>query len=173
MANLSQDRQVIERCLEILPAALRKGAKKNVIKRVNIEVAKYFPETENTEYEDPQVTQLAKMRYFPNNVERGIPKSQYEALKVVPIPGKTGKTTVLIERLSPAWMKLRLHSKFLKLVRMAAERRDSYGRWIFISAGKAREDKMAPIDMRMVVPIRYTQNKNDTCLLKSFASALH
>jgi hypothetical protein len=92
---------------------------------------------------------------------------------VVPNTGKTGKTTIVIERLSPAWMKLRFHSKFLKLVRMAAERKDSYGRWIFIPAGKARVDKMAPIDMRTVVPVRYTQNENDTCLLKSFASALH
>ena len=121
MANLPQDRQDIERCLEILPAALRKGARQKVIKRVNIEVASYFPVTDDTELEDSQVTQLAKMRYFPKNESRGIPKSQYEALKVVPIPGKKGKTTIIVERLSPAWMKLRFRPKFLTLVRMAAE----------------------------------------------------
>jgi hypothetical protein len=115
-AKLSRDQQDIERSMEILPKVFKKGERRNVLQRVNDEIASFFPLTERTELSVEAITQLAKVRYMHKDLSIGYLMNQYEALQMIPIPGKKAKKTVLVERLNPIWMQEWFTDKFLHLV---------------------------------------------------------
>ena len=116
IAKLSPDCQDIERSMDILPQAFKKGARRNVVQRVNNEIASFFPVTEFTELTVKEVTQLAKIRYMPKDLSIGYLMNQYKALQMIPVPGTKAKKSLLVERLNPQWMRERFTDKFLQLV---------------------------------------------------------
>ena len=173
LAKLPQDQQDIEKSLEILPQVFKKGAGRNLIQRVNNEIATFFPVTERTELTKKEVTQLAKIRYMRKDLNIGYLMNQYEALQMIPIPGKKAKKTVRVERLNPGWMRERFTEKFLQLVRTVSKRRSTQYKWIHVPVGEARVEDKAPTEITTNVHVQYPQNDHQTCLFKSVASAMH
>jgi hypothetical protein len=123
------------------------------------------------------VTELFKIRYTPLNPSRGVDRAQYHALQMTAKPGEEEgtmiKKTVFLEHLNPIWMGQQFDPKFLRMVRTASSRAGFYMKWIYVPVGDARQDKKPPSDLVTKFPVHYTQKNQDTCLLKSVASALH
>jgi hypothetical protein len=161
--------------MDILPQAFKKGARRNVTQRANGEIASFFPVTERTELSDRKVTtQLTKMSYMPKDLSMGYLCNQYEALQMIPVPGKKAKKTVQVERLNPSWMQERLCDKFLALVRTAPKKRTATkGKLIHIPMGEARVKARAPTYILSDVRLHYPQNHHETCLFTSVACAMH
>jgi hypothetical protein len=106
----------IERCFDILP----RGARPNVLNRVEDEMSTIWPIMAKTEFADREVTELFKIRYTPLNPSRGVDRAQYHALQMTTEPGEEEGTRIKkmmhLERLNPIWMGQRFDPKFLRMV---------------------------------------------------------
>ena len=105
----------------------------------------YFPNEEDDDPPDQDVTEIAKLRYFPKAVGT---VAYFEGLQIL-----KGNATKLIPRLNPLWLRNVFHPKFVRLVMEAASFKKTMGKWISVPIGNREDDNLPPpsiLDWRWV-----------------------
>jgi len=153
-----QDREAVNCMMDELPRTT-KNVKEATRKHALANIAAEFPirydehgEQLNGETEFKDVTEIAKLRYIPENLARHT-KAYFEGLQIHAIAGVAHK----IPLLNPPWVDFWFEKNFVA----------------FVKHNSCSKDAPEDLFHFPIVKIAYQQKEHNTCLYRGFASALH
>jgi hypothetical protein len=81
--------------------------------------------------------------------------------------------TTLKDELSAEWCMMNFNPKLLEVVKLAGPKYPNQKKWVWIPAGKSRENAEGPVVFVDDIQTQYQQGSNKTCMIHSFCSVLH